>query len=833
MSLINSTAIPSGVATGYQIANSARFNGTSTKLTRTPSSTGNRRMLTFSAWIKQGDVNESINGNAFFSAGVNGDKFSYQSGSKFRISGNVVFTAWGTRDWDGVQRDAGGWKHIVVRYDTAQGNELARSRLFINGVEAPVNYTYSTITQNYETRYNHTADAHWLGALNNGAYFDGYMAEVHWIDGAIVSPNAFGEVGDYGEWKPKEYVPGDYAAYGTNGYYLNFADSSHFGKDVSGNGNNWTDTGFGTHDQMLDSPTNNFAVFNPVMLAPNMGTQITEGNLKNYEGSTHGGYPHNSFSTMAVTSGKWYFETKNTTVYGYVGIYDLDFGGALPNDIRSPVTNPPSDYSGGYGVDISSGVKENNNSRASYGSGIATGDKVMCAFDVDAGKIWWGKNGTWFASGNPATAANPAYTGQDFGNACPFVTTQDGSTSIINFGQDSTFAGTDTNGAGASDSGGVGDFYYAPPSGFKSLCTSNLPSVAVVPSENFNTVLYDGSSSTPLAVTGVGFTPDLVWLKQRTSSATHGLFSILNGAGASNGYQYLQSDKNDAESRQWGEVTFDSDGWSGVDSAYNGSFAHDFGQNGKTFVSWNWKANGSGASNTNGSINTTKTSANVAAGFSIGKYTGTGSAATIGHGLSSAPEMVIIKSLDASEDWAVFHIDIAAGQGYATLNTTDAPTTGSSRRLRFGNDTDGVVPDSTKIYIGSNGMVNTSNNDYLAYAFHSVDGYSKVGKYTGNGSTNGAFVNTGFRPQWIMVKNIGGSGNSWSILDTKRNTFNPMNKDIAADSSDAEYSRTTIYTDVTSNGFKFRGTNSWTNSNDVIYIYIAFAETPFKYSNAR
>ena len=173
MSLINSTAIPSAVATGYQIANSARFNGTTTKLTRTPSSSGNRRMLTFSAWIKQGDVGTSINGNAFFSAGINGDKFAYQSGSLFRTTGYKSSAYWGMRDWNGIQRDSGGWKHIVVRFDTAQGTEANRSRLFINGVEATQNYKYYDITQNYDMRYNHTADAHWIGAMNNGSYFDG------------------------------------------------------------------------------------------------------------------------------------------------------------------------------------------------------------------------------------------------------------------------------------------------------------------------------------------------------------------------------------------------------------------------------------------------------------------------------------------------------------------------------------------------------------------------------------------------------------------------------------------------------------------------------------
>ncbi|MDP6583620.1 MAG: hypothetical protein QF535_03110, partial [Anaerolineales bacterium] len=187
----------------YTIPYSCRFNGTSNILERTPSSTGNRRMLTFSAWIKQGDVDTSINGNTIFSAGVNGDGFHYQSGYIWRHTGYISSAYWGVRDWNGSQHDPSAWKHIVVRFDTEQDAELDRSRLFVNGVEVTVNHTYHTIAENYDMRYNHTADAHWIGGLNAGSYFDGYMAEVHWIDGAIVSPNAFGEFGDYGEWKPK------------------------------------------------------------------------------------------------------------------------------------------------------------------------------------------------------------------------------------------------------------------------------------------------------------------------------------------------------------------------------------------------------------------------------------------------------------------------------------------------------------------------------------------------------------------------------------------------------------------------------------------------------
>ena len=817
MSLINSTAIPSGVATGYQIANSARFNGTTTKLTRTPSSSGNRRMLTFSAWIKQGDVSASINGNAFFSAGTNGDKFSYQSGSKFRISGNVVFTAWGTRDWDGIQRDAGGWKHIVVRYDTAQGNELARSRLFINGVEAPVNYTYSTITQNYDMRYNHTADAHWLGAMNNGSYFDGYMAEVHWIDGAIVSPNAFGEVGDYGEWKPKEYVPGDYAAYGTNGYYLNFADSSHFGKDVSGNGNNWADTGFGTHDQMLDSPTNNFATPNPVN--PNSsGYTFTEGNL--YAKRSAGAWqPY--YGTMGMPSGKWYWEA-----FYKVG-YDAQIGVALDTYSSTTTLQAAGAYSI-YSVSNGTGYKYDNGSQ-SYGGGAwhwSTNVILQVAYDADTGKMWIGKDNTWYSSGNPSTGANPWVTvsATNRGNLLPAFAGYDSATQhYINFGQDSSFIGLKTA-QGNQDDNDIGDFYYTPPTGFLALCTSNLPDVAVVPSEHFNTVLYTGTDATNSthAITGVNFQPDWVWTKDRDAAYDHYIFDAVRGTGVTKGLRLSSIAAEGMANNAYDALSsFDSDGFT-ITGAGFGSLYQD--RNNADYVSWNWKANGSGASNTTGSINTTKTSANVDAGFSIITYSGNNTAgATIGHGLSKAPEMVIIKSRTNGNDWwDTYHYDIGANNSLF-LNTTNA----ALDRTYF-HDTH---PSSTLIYLGNDRSSNGPSENFVAYCFHSVDGYSAVGSYEGNGVADGSFVYTGFRPAFVLTKNADAADN-WSIADTSRSPHNVAGESLRPDTTDVEDSAADI--DILSNGFKVRQADSHRINYDAeTFIYLAFAETPFKYSNAR
>jgi hypothetical protein len=241
---------------------------------------------------------------------------------------------------------------------------------------------------------------------------------------------------------------------------------------------------------------------------------------------------------------------------------------------------------------------------------------------------------------------------------------------------------------------------------------------------------------------------------------------------------------------------------------------------GSNFVAWNWKANGSGSSNTNGSITST-VSANTDAGFSIVSYTGTGSNATIGHGLSSAPEMVMTKRRDSSGDWDVWHTGLGDGTKYMVV-TTQAALTAS-------NIWNSTVPSSTVVSLGTHSSNNASSGTYIAYCFHSVDGYSKVGSYTGNSNADGTFVYTGFRPAFIMVKRYDSTGH-WEIHDTKRDAINQSQMArLFPNYSNGESDDDGW--DILSNGFKLRTTHSSTNAGSLIYL--AFAETPFKYSNAR
>jgi len=309
----------------------------------------------------------------------------------------------------------------------------------------------------------------------------------------------------------------------------------------------------------------------------------------------------------------------------------------------------------------------------------------------------------------------------------------------------------------------------------------------------------------------------LVWIKSRSDAYEQLWFDKVRGAG-----ERLMCHNTNAESTNDSTLNaFITDGFtlgngSSVDLSVNGNTS-------KTYVAWNWKANGSGSSNTAGSINTTATSANVDAGFSIVSYTGNGTAgATVGHGLSKAPEMIIHKQrTDSNTWWAVFHKDNGNAQGFYLNDTRDIED--------FSSVWNSTSPSSSVITFGTNNLTNENLHDYVLWAFHSVDGYSKVGSYTGNGNADGTFVYTGFRPAFIMVKRTDNTGH-WEIHDTARSVHNLSTKRIWPNYSYAEDSDGAW--DILSNGFKFRTTHDSINASGGTYVYLCFAESPFKNSNA-
>ena len=326
------------------------------------------------------------------------------------------------------------------------------------------------------------------------------------------------------------------------------------------------------------------------------------------------------------------------------------------------------------------------------------------------------------------------------------------------------------------------------------------------PSDYFNTKLYSGSASSQ-SITGVGFQPDLIIVKNRTTTGNHYTNDIIRGAS-----QKISTNSASAEFTQDGISSFDSDGFT------VGTASTDTNNSGNNYVSWNWKANGAGSSNTDGSITST-VSANTTSGFSIVTYTGNGTdGATVGHGLTS-PKLILIKSRGAATPWIMYgypnHPSFSTDGSLLQLESTSAMADSSTKEASIGA--------STVTFVDAGGDINASGVDFVMYCFQEKQGFSKFGSYVGNGSTDGTFVYTGFKPAFILYKNISTVEN-WEIHDTKRNPSNLSNKIFYANQSIAE--ATTDRIDILSNGFKSRTTNSACNSSGNTYIYMAFAEEP-------
>jgi len=330
-------------------------------------------------------------------------------------------------------------------------------------------------------------------------------------------------------------------------------------------------------------------------------------------------------------------------------------------------------------------------------------------------------------------------------------------------------------------------------------------------SDFFNTKLYTGNSGTQ-AITGVGFQPDLVWTKGRNQSESHYWTDAVRGTNSQ-----IYSNGSNAQGTASNVITaFGTDGFTlGNNSEVNGGY---------NYASWNWKAGtGQGSSNTDGSINTTYTSVNTTAGFSISKYTGTGSNATVGHGLGSTPHTIIVKRSDASDDWHVYHKSIGNTKALK-LNTTDAEHAWNV----YWNNTS---PTSSVFSVGTGNGVNASSGTYIAYCFAEKQGYSKFENYKGNGNADGNFIYTGFKPAMVILKGASGSGSTenWSMYDNKRTGFNVDNNVLYPNATSAEGTSDDI--DLLSNGFKIRRATGLLNDTAVTYIYMAFAEEPLVASN--
>ena len=804
---------PSAGFYGTEIDNSLRFNDNdSAHLTRNFASDGTRTTWTFSCWLKRGNINTSQ--EVFVSGLITGVYYYTRLGISTSNKMSFIVYNDANQGWiysANLLRDVGAWYHLVWVFDTTNATASDRMRMYING-ERVTSFATETFGTTYPalngvSSIMNSSYTHKIGRTENGQgsgnFLDGYLADVNFIDGQALDPTSFGETKS-GIWIPKAYS----GSYGTNGFHLEFAGNTN---DSSGNSNNFTANNISAYDYVPDTPTNNFPTINATF--PHANMTFSEGSLRHTTSTNNRGVVAN---ILLPKSGKWYWEH-----------WSKSFNYAPDNELHAVGINVPTvdiDASRGgrdTGVTLGSnnGQKNVEGTTSSYDSITGWAENQGCGvvFDADAGTIAWTVNGGSLGS----AVSIPSGTDVDW---IPFVGMGGGFSAevgIFNFGQDGTFGGETTSG-GYSDENGYGDFKWEPPSGALALCTANLPAPAIdpaadeTPEDYFNTVLYTGDGTANRTISA-GLTPDFVWMKDRSAAYSHILIDSVRGNG-----NYLTT--NGTNQENWAGNLFPNSGSTTNGFVVDGNLNVSINANGDSYVAWNWKAGGTGVTNTDGSITST-VSANPDAGFSIVSYTGNATAgATVGHGLGDVPKMMILKKRNSAQGWPVYHVAYGATQ-YTTLNSTDPAQSAS-------NNFNNTEPTSSVFTLGNGSTLNGSGDTFIAYCFADVEGYSKAGSYTGNGSTDGSFIYTGFRPAWVMTKNINVSSHHWTIYDNKRGTYNAIDPFIYANLSSAE-GNTGDQIDFLSNGFKARK-NDWNlNYGGVSYIYLAFAEQPFKYANAR
>jgi hypothetical protein len=732
------------------------------------------KKFTFSCWFKLGDLGSNNNTGLFNSnsGGASGGNVTRYAPLAIFHSSNYMFgydyDSGGYNWYYSMNRtfeDTSKWYHFVIAFDTTQSTSSDRMKIYIDGdqITSFSSITYPALNQDL---YNVMAGGYHILGLGYDAKFDGYFAEVNLVENQQLTPSTFGITDtSTGRWIPKTLSG---INYGTNGFRLKFQDSSALGDDTSGNTKDFTATNLASTDQTTDSPTQNHNTFGSFA----SGTSATEGNLTISTGTTNGDTQCVGQAGFGVATGKWYWEAKITTVgaglYGWKD--DANAGGSQAVNTSSNGTHSTNNSAGMLSTAASGSFSAGSwfidggyGDEVNYTT-VSTNDVLMFAIDLDTGKGYCGKNGTWFNSANPANGTGDI-GGCHFANGInkfyPMARRLDAnSVAEYNFGQRS--------------------FAHTPPTGFSALQQDNLPETAK-------------------GISG------LVWTKDRDNTYNHGFWDSSRG-----GSQYLVPNTTGAQGTATDGVQkflkggFSVEDTTGVNSA------------GDSKVAWNFVGN-SGTTSSNGDGNVTCTlQVNDTSKFSIQTWTNTGAGTkTIGHGLGVKPGLIIQKRLDTTSNWFTYHHSLTGNGSYLHLNTTDTTQTGSD----FAN----TEPTTSVFSSNASGL---STATFVSYCFAEVDGFSKFGVYEGNNNANGTFVNLGFKPAFVMIKGIDGSSSSypWAIYDNRRSPTNPVSLFMSANATDVENTLDRI--DFLSNGFKLRQAYSYSNAGET-YVYVAFAEHPF------
>ena len=605
---------------------------------------------------------------------------------------------------------------------------------------------------------------------------------------------------------------------GYNYIYAAFADTREyaFWTDQSGNNNDFQHDSLEHTDVVPDNPTNNRVTFNALAANLRYTTTLSEGNK-----TIHFTAANNGFSccpsTIFRSEGQAYIEFELDTAGSgsasdnqAVCVFEAnaaidDIGGGGNSKLAAAYIGGSSSTNA---VIYDDGVSQGNPTKFT-----TAGQRIGVYIDYDAGKGFFSHDGTvQTVNGTPDISAgtNPHFT---FTANTPLSV---GAGGIHSSGTPAKITMHDNP-----------DDWETTPTGYTAFATAELPDPGIDPNkgdtadEYFNTVTYTGTGASTLSITGVGFQPDWVWAKKRSATDSHATSDVVRGVTKTLFPDVTNAESTDANGLQ----SFDSDGFTVGSGSGSGVWG---GNSGATYVAWNWKAGGSDSTNGDGSL-TSQVSVNTEAGFSIVAYSGSDSAATVGHGLGVAPDFVLVKQRTATGNWIVGADipDWTWTSDYLLLDDTAAKQTNAGSTFFTG------APTSTVLNLGGGSYTSSSSQELIAYCFAEIEGYSKVGTYTGNGSSDGAFVYTGFKPAWVMLKRTNTTG-SWKIFDNKRpDPFNVIDARIEADNNGAESTSSSYSIDLISNGFKLRGTSAEQNGNGSTFMYLAFAEQPFKYANAR
>lgn len=747
-----------------------------------------RKTGSLSIWELNPDTSA---GGALFASGTtttsDSDFFSIEYAS---LKINMTTAVTNVQKTTAVYRDPTAFTHWLMTWDTTLASD--QFQLYKNGVQVAVWDVDADVPQNTDLALFHTY-AHNLGRRATGtASLDSVIAMVTGVDGQALLPSNFGKLDlSTGNWIAKKYT----GTYGTNGFRLDFSNVANLGEDSSGNGNDWTVNG--TITQVSSTPTDVSATWDR-LAAHTLSINLSNGNKTIT--SSAGAVWVTGKDTLNARVDDMYVEC----AYDSVGAGGSVQFGIMPTDVQNVAVsiNPSDTANGGACVyaDTGGNLGHRYNSVLTDLGTPAAGQVFKMFFKPSTGDLWLGYDTTWFGGGDPDLGTLPTFTGLT-----------DSAGYVVVYALHFSGSSPQLTARFADD-----EWMLSAPSSAKAITTNNLPKVSNNVYNHWKPVLYSGTNPTPTSVTGVGFQPDLVWIKSRTQTYHHYLYDAVRGVGIKGLYPSSTAIEGEPALEATGITSFDADGFTINEGGCNDpTGAPD------NFVAWCANLPTVITSGWAGSptIVPTQERCNVPFGMSVvqGVYPLAGGVQTFPHSLGVKPGLIILKDLDNVTSWIVYHSSLGPTQ-YLLFNTTASAYTGTSST--FWADTE---PTSELLTMGAN-IVNPGAR-FVAYIFAPSD-FIKIGSYTGNGNTDGPFLNEGLSPVWSITKKSSSNlaGSNWDIYDSVRDPYNVVNHNLQANTAAVEQTSGFDAFDFTSVGSKGRSAGSFINEAAQTYVYMMIGQ---------